>query len=79
MEAVSGCDAIVIVTEWDEFNTYDYKKIEEKMRYGKENETGNANIKSLGFYDLRSYIDLKRVKLQTKFDRIFRLGNGYIS
>ena len=30
-EASEGCDAVVVVTEWDEFKTLDYTRIYEKM------------------------------------------------
>lgn len=30
-EAVEGAHAIAVLTEWDEFKTYDYAKIYEKM------------------------------------------------
>lgn len=31
MEAVEGAHAIAVLTEWDEFKTYDYEQIYEKM------------------------------------------------
>ena len=73
--AVQGCQAIVMMTEWDEFKSYDYCKLAELM----EEQFDEQNLAvELSFYDLRSYIDLSIVKNSSKFKRVFRLGQGYL-
>ena len=31
-EAVEGCDTLVVMTEWDEFKKYDYRRLTEIMK-----------------------------------------------
>merc|ERR1712137_896147 len=54
-EAVDGAHSIVLLTEWDEFKTYDYKKFYDKMMkpaslFDGRNMVDHAAMEKLGFY-----------------------------
>merc|ERR1712151_145296 len=54
-EAVDGAHSIVILTEWDEFKTYDYKKFYDKMMkpaslFDGRNMVDHAAMEKLGFF-----------------------------
>ncbi|MEO3404450.1 UDP-glucose 6-dehydrogenase [Mucilaginibacter sp. CAU 1740] len=49
-EACNGAHAIAILTEWDEFNTYDWQRIYDKM------------LKPAKIFDGRNLLDVKKLK-----------------
>lgn len=64
-EAVTGAQAIVVCTEWEEFQQLtleDWKRLRALM-------TPKASI-----YDLRSYLDVNVLR-EAGFDHVFKLGN----
>ena len=62
LRATKDADSIVVMTEWDTFNKYDYSEI----------RCGMNNCPSL--YDLRAYLDLGSIKKEGF--KVFRLGSG---
>merc|ERR1711971_472114 len=53
-EAVTGADAIVILTEWEEFKTYDYKDLYAEMRkpaflFGGRNIVKAEELETIGY------------------------------
>lgn len=71
-EAVTGANAIAIVTEWDCFTKYNYSWLHELMT--KSSET--ASSQGTRLYDFRCFMDLDMVKA-AGFSRAFRLGSGF--
>jgi UDPglucose 6-dehydrogenase len=53
-EAINGCDALLIVTEWNEFRTPDFDKMaslmKQKLIFDGRNVFDPEQMKSLGFY-----------------------------
>lgn len=85
LAAASSSSALLILTDWDQFNHYDYQAIEQRMRWGcsSEEEEGVSGVEGAGrrevsFYDFRAFIDLTRLKKQANFDKIWRLGKGWV-
>eukprot|EP00274_Cyanoptyche_gloeocystis_P007419 CAMPEP_0196655024 /NCGR_PEP_ID=MMETSP1086-20130531/4778_1 /TAXON_ID=77921 /ORGANISM="Cyanoptyche gloeocystis , Strain SAG4.97" /LENGTH=452 /DNA_ID=CAMNT_0041987115 /DNA_START=168 /DNA_END=1526 /DNA_ORIENTATION=- len=65
-EACEGAHAVIICTEWDEFKTYDYKKIYDKMMkpafvFDGRNILDHTALRGIGFevHSIGSNIDVK--------------------
>ena len=63
-KAVTNSSAIVICTEWDEYQTCNYRQFKEQMRQDHE----------VYFYDFRAYVDIDQVKA-AGFTNVFKLGH----
>ena len=61
--AVIDSNAIIIGTEWDEYQTTNYRNIRDKM-----------NKDRALLFDFRSIIDMESVK-HVGFEKVFKLGN----
>ena len=68
MSAAANCQAVLILTEWDEFKTYDYSKITSVMAQGDAQKT---------IYDFRQLL-ARDVLVSSPFERAFQLGVGWL-
>ena len=67
LAAVKDCSSIVVMTESDEFKTYNYQQLRSNM----------APEHGATIYDLRAYLDLGKIKA-CGFEKTFRLGSGLV-
>jgi UDPglucose 6-dehydrogenase len=65
-KCVNGAHAILVMTEWDCFRTYDYRQIVDQM-------SGKT------IYDFRCYMDQEFLRSGSCFDRAFQLGVGWLT
>ena len=63
LKAAAGASAIVVGTEWDEYQTLDYEDIRKIMKPDQAL-----------FFDLRSYLNVEKIQ-KAGFDKVFKLGN----
>ena len=68
LSAVSDCQALLVLTEWDQFKTYDYAKIVKLMAQKGAKKT---------IYDFRKLLS-KEMLEKSPFDRSFQLGVGWL-
>ena len=69
MEACEGSHAVVILTEWDCFKSYDYQSITQVMHSSSPRT----------FYDFRGIIPSEVLsKESSPFDKTFLIGVGWI-
>ena len=68
LKAAQGASALLILTEWDQFKTYDYEEMMSQM-----SET--AGPKTL--YDFRQLMS-KEFLVDGPFERAFQLGVGWL-
>ena len=68
LRAAQGASALLILTEWDQFKTYDYKEIMSHMAEA-------AGLKTI--YDFRQIMTKEFLKVGP-FERSFQLGVGWL-